>query len=373
MAVAGQTVSSKAEAGSDRVVATVDACVFHEWFSSSDLAPYLRKGWRELLTSVPARSAGPMPLYINPMGSKFEAAFPTDGTVGVPFESFKEQVLDAWSPDRVVLGYDESILMTASANVYAAAEIIRATNEWTAEAWLPRDDRLYGLILVSGARADLAAREIRRLGRNERMVGVAVGANVLNLTFGHPAYHPIYKAASELGLPVVLQVGSDLAASLLTPPVAGGQAAMYGEYDALNSHALMSHVAGMIVQGVFELFPDLKVLLVGGGVTWVPGYLWRLDYAYKFAHQSAPWLKRMPSEYFKDSISVSTYQLERSLSDKALESVLETAPWLRANLIYASGYPNRDALDPGAVRSRLPASWADAALAGNALEFFRWP
>ena len=95
------------------------------------------------------------------------------------------------------------------------------------DAWLARDERLYGLILVSGAMADVAAEEIRRLGRNERMVGVAMGANVLNLTFGHPAYHPIYRAAADQGLPVVIQVGSDLPASLLTPPVAGGHASTY--------------------------------------------------------------------------------------------------------------------------------------------------
>ncbi|MGW4335744.1 amidohydrolase family protein [Rhodococcus koreensis] len=350
----------------------IDGFAFHEWTSMQDLAPYLGRGWRDLLTSLPPRQVQPSPLYVNPLGKKLEAAYSAQED-GQEFDTFQHLMLDAWSPDRVVLGYDESVLMTASASYYAAEEIIRAINTWTAEEWLGRDDRLHGLILVSGAMPDVAVKEIERFGRNDRMVGVAIGANALNLTFGHPVYHPIFKAASEQGLPVVLQVGSDLAASLLTPPVAGGQAATYSEYLSLNTHSLMSHIAAMIVQGVFEKFPDLKVLVVGGGLTWVPGYLWRLDYAYRFNHQGAPWLKRMPSEYFQDSIRVSTYQMERSASNEALAAVLSTAPWMRSSLVYTSGFPNRDCLDPDAMRSRLPGDWADDVLRNNALDLFRWP
>ena len=52
--------------------------------------------------------------------------------------------------------------------------------------------------------------EIRRAGAHERMVGIALGANGLGLPFGHPAYHPIYEAASEMKLPILIQVGLDL-------------------------------------------------------------------------------------------------------------------------------------------------------------------
>ena len=113
------TSGGPADTASAERSAVVDACVFHEWGSASDLAPYLRAGWRELLTSFPARDVGPAPLYTNPMGGKLDAAYPSAGRVGLELQTFKEQVLDAWSPSRVVLGYDESILMTASANVHA--------------------------------------------------------------------------------------------------------------------------------------------------------------------------------------------------------------------------------------------------------------
>ena len=140
----------------------------------------------------------------------------------------------------------------------------------------------------------------------------------------------------------------------------------------MNMHPLMSHVAAMIIQGV-RRFPDLKVLLVGGGITWVPGYLWRLDYAYKYTHQGAPWLTRMPSDYFRESVYVSTYQLERSPAPEALEAALRTASWLSSRIVYASGYPNYDSMAPEVVEARLPVDWQRNIFRDNAMEFFRWP
>jgi uncharacterized protein len=351
----------------------VDGCVFHEWSSIQDLAPYLSRGWRDLLTTLPSRQIQPSPLYVDPLGGRLPGTYPSGGTTGLQFETLVEHVLDAWSPERVVLGYADSVLMTASASLYAAKAIVSAINSWTVDAWLCRDERLYGLILVSAAMPEAAVAEIDRMAGNDRMVGVAIGANALNLTFGHPAYHPILAAAAEHNLPVVVQVEADLAATLLTPPVAGGQAAMYGEYHALNAHSLMSHAAAMIVQGVFEQFPKLRVLLLGGGVTWIPGYLWRLDYAYRFNHQAVPWLTRPPSEYFRDFIRVGTHQLERSVSRESLAAVLETTPWLQSSLVYTSGFPSADALGPGTVAARLPDGWVDDALYNNAFGLFRWP
>lgn len=361
--------SPTSERQADRgLSAAVDGMAFHEWTTMAELAPYLGKGWRDLLTALPPRQVEPQPLYRSPLGTKLDAAYGEE-----EYDSFQRLLLDAWSPDRVVLGYDRSILLTASASFYAAEEIIRAINTWTAEAWLARDERLHGLILVSGSLPEVAAQEIRRFARNDRMVGVAIGANALNLTFGHPVYHPIFEAAAEEGLPVVIQTGSDLAANLLTPPIAGGQSSSYGEYKTLNTQSHMSHVAAMILQGLFEKYADLRVLLVGGGLTWVPGEIWRLDYAYRFNHQSTPWLRRLPSAYFKESIRVSTYEMERSLSNDALAAVLSAAPWMRSSLVYTSGFPNRDCLAPDDVASRLPVDWVDDVVRNNALDLFRWP
>src|SRR5260221_945399 len=144
------------------------------------------------------------------------------GRLAVDFETLKVQVLDGGDLDRVVLGYDDGLLGTAYPSRYAAAAMVRAANDWTVEQWLSRDPRLFGLVLVSTEQPEVAAAEIRRVGANERMVGVALGANTLGRLFGDPIYSPIHQAAAEIGLPLVIQMGADAATDLAVRPVAGG-------------------------------------------------------------------------------------------------------------------------------------------------------
>ncbi len=250
---------------------------------------------------------------------------------------------------------------------------MRAVNDWTVDHWLSRDERLYAMLMVVTALPSEAAAEIRRAGRNERFVAIAMGANALSCPFGESVYYPIYEAASELGLPLVLQVGSELAASSATPPMAGGLASTYTEYRILAAQSLMVHVANMIIQGVFDQFPTLKLLLVGGGASWVPAYLWRLNYWFKVERREAPWLKALPSEYFARHVRLTTYTLESPLRAEMLTAALQTLPWIDKSLLYASGYPNDDSEDATAIRQRLPVSWGSRVFSQNARDFFRWP
>ena len=249
----------------------------------------------------------------------------------------------------------------------------RAGNEWTADHWLAADERLHALILVATALPEHAAAEIRRAGQDPRMVGVSLGANGLGRPFGHPVYHPIYEAAVELDLPVVIQVGSDAATDQLTKPVAGGLPSTHAEYTALGSHALATHVASLIGQGVFDLFPTLRVLLVAGGLTWIPGYLWRFDYWHHMNGRETPWLSQLPSEYFLEHVSVTTYDAERTPTPEQLAQALGALPGLERSLVYASGYPSATAARPADAAARLPAGWHDALFRENAQRLFRWP
>jgi predicted TIM-barrel fold metal-dependent hydrolase len=135
----------------------------------------------------------------------------------------------------------------------------------------------------------------------------------------------------------------------------------------------MSHVSNIIIQGVFDHFPQLKVVLIGGGITWIPGFLWRLDYWYKANRSEAPSLTALPSEYFARHVRVATYQLERSPGVSKLSSALAGTPWMRESLMYASGYGSPDWEDPADTAARLPVGWAADVLRSNAKGCFRWP
>lgn len=356
----------------------IDACAFHEWPSLLALRPYLGEGWRELILRPhdplgPAMVQSAWTYQRHPLGAKATSAFPPDGPPGSDLALLRRQVLDEGGRGRVVLGYDEGILSTVFPNFYIAREIARAANDWTVAEWLERDERMYGTVLVSTVLPDDAAAEIRRAGAHERMVAVALGCNGLGRGFGHPVYRPIHEAAVEMGLPLVLQVGSDAASDQIAPPVAGGLPATHGEYRAHAVHSHMSHIASLVTHGVFERYPTLKLLLVGGGAAWIPGYLWRLDYWYKSTERELPWLSKLPSEYFLESVRVSTYQLESASDPSRVKAALEALPGLDRVLTYASCYPNADAEGPDAIAARVPEAWHEAVFADNALSLFRWP
>lgn len=355
----------------------VDACVYHEWDSTRDLAPYLTDGWRELLLK-PAGVGPPAevrsgPLYFDPFGSKDPKAYPTKGPAGSDPRLMTDQILCRGERHRVVLCFDDGLLSTAYANHYVARVAARAANDWTVDQWFGRDDRLYGLAMVASALPEAAAAEIRRIGANDRIVGVSLGSSGLAKPFGHPVYHPIYHAAVEMSLPVVIQASGENAGSALTSPVAGGMPATFAEYDALSWQPLMSHVASMITQGVFELYPNLKVLLVGGGVSWVLGFLAKMDYWYKIDSQEATWLTRLPSEYFHEHFRVATVSMEAPPANNRFIDALRTMPAMDDLLIYASGYPARGWEEPASISARLPLEWHEKVMGHNAMEFFRWP
>jgi len=356
----------------------IDACAFHEWPDSASLADYLDSGWREIVLR-PGDKGGPINvrsqwLYRNPFGAKQADAWPASGGApGTDFETLRTQLLDHEGAERVVLGYEEGLLAMGVGHYHLARAMARAANQWTLAEWLERDERLHGLVLVCSAVPQDAAADIREYGTHERMVGVALGVNGLGRPFGHAAYLPIYEAAAELDLPVVLQVGSDAVSALDSTPVAAGLPATYGEYAAWGVQALMGHVGSMITQGLFDRFPRLRVMIVGGGASWVPAYLWRLDFWFKTNSKEVPWLLRPPSEIFLERVKLGTLSLESPRQPERLATALGTLDGIERMLTYTSGYPSSLAEPPAAIRERLPEAWHEPVFGGNAREFFRWP
>jgi predicted TIM-barrel fold metal-dependent hydrolase len=334
-------------------------------------------GWR-LLNPRPGDRGGVLNvrsqwLYRHPAGGKLASALPEAGPAGSDLALLRRQLLDGGSRSRVVLGYEDALLTTGVGHYHLARAVVQAANRWTRAEWLDADERLYGLLLVCTAVPADAAEDIRRLGADDRFVGVALGANALGRAFGHGAYLPIYEAAAELDLPIVIQAGADGVAAVGGMPTAGGLPATYGEYAALGQQTMMGHVGSMITQGLFDRFPNLRVLLVGGGASWVAAYLWRLDYWFKTNANEVPWLDRLPSEYFVEHVRLGTHALERPADAAALHTALGAVDGIERLLLYTSGYPAWDSEEPEEIAGRLPESWHERVFAGNALDFFRWP
>lgn len=361
----------------------IDAVVHHHWKSQLEVTNLMSEGWQEHLGIPGSLPGGAGAMHILPSNpyKRFGGDYQERSQVGTAPagsnpELTIEHVFAGGQVERAVLSHDRGMFIPSVPNAFRADALARAMNDWTNERWLSSDGRFAGLIIVPNQTPETAAAEIRRSGQNERMVGVLMAANGLGKPFGHPAYHSIYEAAVELDLPIVLHVGGDVAADTLTHPTAGGLTATFGETSALSYSPMMTHVQSLIVQGVFEKYPTLRVFVSGAGAAWIPGLFFRLDVNWRALRREVPWVRQLPSEYFKQNMKVSVWPMDRPAESDGAERViraLNTFSGIEDILCFASGYPHWNGDEARDVAERLPADWHRKVFYQNSLDLFRWP
>jgi predicted TIM-barrel fold metal-dependent hydrolase len=340
----------------------------------------MTEGWREFLGrpgAVPGggvMAAVPVHKYQHPLGDALAETWPErGGPPGSDPETLRRQLLADHGVSRAVLVHQAAAAVPTMTNHFLALEMARAANDWTADRWIGRGDGLYGLAMVPNQLPGEAAREIRRVARNPRFVGVVMAGNGLGKPFGHPVYHPIYTAAAECDLPVVLHAGGDATPDVITHTAGGGLPATYGEYEVLKAQPVATHLVNMIAQGVFERFPGFRLLVAGAGCGWIPALFWRFDTNYKTFRREVPWLRRPPSEVLWSSIRVATWPLDRPPDPAAFVRHMRAFGPVEDLLCYASGYPDREMDTPASVAGALPEAWHAKVFCENAARFYRWP
>jgi predicted TIM-barrel fold metal-dependent hydrolase len=181
-----------------------------------------------------------------------------------------------------------------------AAVFCSAVNDLVVDRWLDADARFRFAIAVAPHDAGRAVAEIERLGRDRRAVAVCLP--LVAQSMGHVHYHPIYAAAERLRLPVMVHP-SGFEGAVVGPARLGG----VGPYTPEETFSLlpqvaMSNLASLVFDGVFERFPELKVIFAGFGCAWAPPVLWRADAEWRGLRVEVPWLTRSPSEYVADHV-----------------------------------------------------------------------
>jgi predicted TIM-barrel fold metal-dependent hydrolase len=66
----------------------------------------------------------------------------------------------------------------------------------------------------------------------------------------------------------------------------------------------------LIVEGVFDRFPTLRIALVESGFTWLPPLLWRFDKEWKGLRREIPWTTRLPSEYVREHVGLTLQPID---------------------------------------------------------------
>jgi uncharacterized protein len=181
-----------------------------------------------------------------------------------------------------------------------AAAFASAVNDWLRVEWLDRDERLRASIVVPMQNPAMAAEEIDRCAGDARFVQVLM-LLMDEMPLGKRHYWPIYEAAQRHGLPVGIHAGS----SYRHPVTAVGWPSYYTEDYAAQAQAFQSQLTSLICEGVFSKFPDLRVVLLESGFTWLPAHLWRLTKYWRGLRMEIPWVDRSPVEIVRSNVRLS--------------------------------------------------------------------
>lgn len=349
----------------------VDVDIHHRPKTAQEWVPYLSDEWKRTVDGEEV-CIYPIPIQmsasgsLNPFGGRRVDLERELGVLpGYDLEILQRDLLDQFNHWRGILTHDLGDF-EAGLNPYFTADLCRAVNDWNVDKWLDTDDRLYGLVAVSTSWPDAAAAEIRRVGGHEKFAGVLLANNGLGVPFGHPVFHPIFEAAAEMGLAILFHPCSfDLA-----PEQAGGFIGSLPEYTSAFGQRAMHYITSMIVHGVFEKFPSLKVVLTEYGWTWLPNLMWRLDSQYLTLAQESPWVKRLPSEYLRQHVRIGTQPMEESTVPDGMAALVENVDGIEDILCFSSDFPHFTQDAPWYLARILPREWHRKVFCENAADAF---
>ena len=353
-------------------VPLIDCDVHFSFSALTDLVPYMEPAYRDLvLNSNDFGLTLPSYPWQHPTGWTRKDTFSADHLPSTSLPRLREQLLDLYDVTYGILTPEEIMCVSVLPNVHLAAALASAHNDWMCEHWLDADPRLRGSIVVAAHYPVAAAREIRRLGGRDDIVQVILPGGA-RIPYGNPFYEPIWVAAHEMGLAVAIHVYYEGMGIAGGPITGAGMPDHYAEYHALLNATNMGHLASILCHGILERYPGQKVVLIEGGVAWVPGFLWRLDTNWRSCRTEMPWCRRRPSDYVWEGIRFTTQPLEAPDDSSLLEGALKGMNPERT-LLFASDYPHWDFDEPVLTLRTLPRAWRDRVAYSNAGELYQLP
>ena len=281
----------------------------------------------ELGIIIPSAQAGlqyVMPTGSSPLGVKKPATawkykFPENSLT----DAYDKYAVKGFTPDcyldalpRVGIEYmvvypTVNLFTTAVPNLSAAtaAAYRRAYNRWLGDFCAETDGKVIGATGIDFRDPVEAANEVRRCAKeyNFRAVyanPVAVGPHPLY----HDFYEPLWNAIEECDVPLVFHGGAGSAAdqisAVFTPDLMSGSAAI-----AFGMHYMLQ-CGALILGGVLEKHPKLRVAFLEAGVGWAAYWIDRIEAGNQGGSRgyTPRGLSLRPSEYFQRQCYVAAEQ-----------------------------------------------------------------
>jgi predicted TIM-barrel fold metal-dependent hydrolase len=125
-----------------------------------------------------------------------------------------------------------------------------------------------------------------------------------------------------------------------------------------------------VVSGVFDRYPDLKIVLAEGGFGWLPTLMWRFDAQLQRLGDEVNALQRTPSEYIREHFWFTTQPIEEPERPRDLLKLLEHLQ-MDGRALFATDYPHWDFDAPDStLPTAVPEELKAKIFGGNALDLY---
>ncbi len=259
--------------------------------------------------------------------------------------------------------------------------IASAYNDFLAAEVLPASPRIKCEIMVNHRDPAAGAAEIRRVARHPGFVSVYTEFGGNYEPIGTAKHDPIYQAAVDNDLVVTSHVGTFY--QQMSPLHQGTRT--WTELVGISAVSIsMAYVGSMILQGLFDKFPTLRVIVKEGGFWWLPEFMARAD-DYYLSHPGdiklterkleagEQFLGKLPSEYFDSNIRFSSQPVCFPRNPKHFKLLMELCRG-EDMLLYSSDWPHAT-FDPlnWAFDPSISEEGRKKILSDNARNWFRRP
>lgn len=212
------------------------------------------------------------------------------------------RVMDEAGIDLAVLSLmSPGVQMQEGANALALA---RHVNDHLADTVRRHPTRFAGLAVFPPQDPAAAAKEVERAIRQLGLCGLVVNSHTHGEYLDDPKFWPIFEATEALDAPIYIHPRNPPNELRRYMSNSRGEKALAGGVWGFQFETSL-HAVRLIVSGVFDRFPKLKIVLghMGEGL---PFWLYRLDDMYErgYRRHGKGAAKRLPSEYFADNFVI---------------------------------------------------------------------
>jgi len=341
----------------------IDADVHNALPATSALFPYLSAHWREYIAQSHFKGVTDTPYPKAPTSLRPHVRL-ENGVAGGSIERVREDVLDPLGLEIAILNCVYAVDTIHNPDLEVA--MARAINDWQIEHWLEKEPRVRASIVLPIRQPEEAAKEIDRVGAHRGFVQALLPARTA-MPYGKRAYHPLFAAIERHDLVAGLAFGGLPG----NPPTSSGWPSYYIEEYAGMAQVFQSQLMSIIVEGVFDRFPSLRLTCLESGFTWLPAFLWRFDKDWKGLRREVPWNSYVPSEYVRRHVRLTLQPIDGPDDGARIQRAIDQlgSPEM---LLFSTDFPHRHFEHPDeAIPTWLRATHREAILGENARTWYR--